>query len=161
MTDAKEFDQAYHFIMRRFVETGEAPHYTDIAREFSVPPDDGKRLLQRVMAAGLPNWVYPETDVIVSFAPFNSLSTHYRVIVDGEQNWFAQCGLESTALSWLFPGKEVRVDAPCLATGEPLSFVMRDGVFETCTPNTICMYVACLSGYHPHPLYVVCTHFPE
>ena len=19
----------------------------------------------------------------------------------------------------------------------------------------------CLSGYHPHPLYVVCTHFPE
>ena len=20
---------------------------------------------------------------------------------------------------------------------------------------------ACLSGYHPHPLYVVCTHFPE
>ena len=33
------------------------------------------------------------------------------------------------------------MDAPCLATGEPLSFVMRDGVFETCTPNTICMYV--------------------
>ena len=22
-------------------------------------------------------------------------------------------------------------------------------------------YIACLSGYHPHPLYVVCTHFPE
>ena len=21
--------------------------------------------------------------------------------------------------------------------------------------------VPCLSGYHPHPLYVVCTHFPE
>ena len=20
---------------------------------------------------------------------------------------------------------------------------------------------SCLSGYHPHPLYVVCTHFPE
>ena len=19
----------------------------------------------------------------------------------------------------------------------------------------------CLSGYHPHPLYVLCTHFPE
>ena len=23
------------------------------------------------------------------------------------------------------------------------------------------LLVACLSGYHPHPLYVVCTHFPE
>ena len=22
-------------------------------------------------------------------------------------------------------------------------------------------YEPCLSGYHPHPLYVVCTHFPE
>ena len=22
-------------------------------------------------------------------------------------------------------------------------------------------FVPCLSGYHPHPLYVVCTHFPE
>ena len=21
--------------------------------------------------------------------------------------------------------------------------------------------IPCLSGYHPHPLYVVCTHFPE
>ena len=23
------------------------------------------------------------------------------------------------------------------------------------------MLYPCLSGYHPHPLYVVCTHFPE
>ena len=23
------------------------------------------------------------------------------------------------------------------------------------------MNIPCLSGYHPHPLYVVCTHFPE
>ena len=22
-------------------------------------------------------------------------------------------------------------------------------------------FESCLSGYHPHPLYVVCTHFPE
>ena len=23
------------------------------------------------------------------------------------------------------------------------------------------LFLPCLSGYHPHPLYVVCTHFPE
>ena len=23
------------------------------------------------------------------------------------------------------------------------------------------LFIPCLSGYHPHPLYVVCTHFPE
>ncbi len=26
---------------------------------------------------------------------------------------------------------------------------------------TVVWLIACLSGYHPHPLYVVCTHFPE
>lgn len=141
MTDTSQLDQTYHFIMRHFVETGQAPHYTDIAAEFSVSPVDGKRLLHEVMAVGLPNWLYPETDLIVSFAPFNNLPTHYRVTVDGDQKWFAQCGLESVALSWLFPGKEVRVDAPCLATGEPLSFAMRDGDFGSREPDGICMYV--------------------
>jgi hypothetical protein len=141
MTGASQLDQTYHFIIRRFVETGRAPHYTDIAHEFSVSPDDGKHLLHELMAVSLPNWLYPETDQIVSFAPFNNLPTHYRVSVDGEQKWFAQCGLESVALSWLFPGKQVRVDAPCLATGEPLGFAMRDGVFESREPDGICMYV--------------------
>ena len=28
-------------------------------------------------------------------------------------------------------------------------------------PITPYKYDPCLSGYHPHPLYVVCTHFPE
>jgi hypothetical protein len=141
MSDTSRLDQTYHFIMRRFVETGWAPHYTDIAREFSVSPGDGKGLLHDVIAAGLPNWLYPETDLIVSFAPFSNLPTHYKVSVDGDQSWFAQCGLESVALSWLFPGREVRVDAPCLATGEPLSFAMRDGVFESREPDGICMYI--------------------
>lgn len=141
MTEASQLDKTYHFIMSNFVEGGRAPHYTDIAAEFSVSPADGKRMLHDVIAVGLPNWLYPETDAIVSFAPFNNLPTHYRVSVDGKQNWFAQCGLEATALSWLFPGKEVRVDAPCLATGDPLSFTMRDGSFERREPETICMYV--------------------
>ncbi len=141
MTDTSQLDQTYHFIMRCFVETGRAPHYTDIAAEFSVSPDDGKRLLHEVMAAGLPNWLHPDTDLIASFAPFNNLPTHYRVSVDGDQRWFAQCGLESVALTWLFPGREVRVEAPCLATGEPLGFAMRDGVFESREPDGICMYV--------------------
>ena len=27
--------------------------------------------------------------------------------------------------------------------------------------SSVTILNACLSGYHPHPLYVVCTHFPE
>ena len=34
--------------------------------------------------------------------------------------------------------------------GRPVVVVMAVEEFEPC-----------LSGYHPHPLYVVCTHFPE
>ena len=32
--------------------------------------------------------------------------------------------------------------------------------FEDASPEEL-LAEACLSGYHPHPLYVVCTHFPE
>ncbi len=32
----------------------------------------------------------PGTEDIVSFAPFNSMPTMYRVTVDGRQSWFAQ-----------------------------------------------------------------------
>ncbi len=153
MADSDQLDRTFHFIMQHFVGTGRAPHFTDIAREFDVSPADGQRLLHDVMALGLPNWLFPDTDLIVSFAPFNNLPTHYRVSVDGEQNWFAQCGLESTAISWLFPGQSVQVDAPCLATGEPLRLVMRDGEVEGATPESMCIYVelpfACWSANLP------------
>lgn len=141
MPEATQLDQTYHYILETIVSRGQAPHYTEIANKFSVAPGEGKQMLQELMAAGLPNWLHPNTDLIASIAPFNNLPTQYRVSIDGEQKWFAQCGLESTALSWLFPGKAVRVDAPCLATGESLSFVMRDGVIENREPDGICMYV--------------------
>ena len=31
-----DLDRAHHFIMKTFVDTGHAPHYTDIAKEFGV-----------------------------------------------------------------------------------------------------------------------------
>jgi hypothetical protein len=90
MADTKQLDQTYHFIMQSFVRSGHAPHYTEIAGEFSVRPDEGKRLLHDLMNTGLPIWLYPDTDLIASFAPFNNLPTQYRITVDGQQKWFAQ-----------------------------------------------------------------------
>lgn len=95
MTEDTPLDQTYHYVMETIVARGQAPHYTEIAKQFSVPPDQGKQLLHDLMAAGLPNWLHPNTDLIASFAPFNNLPTHYRVSVDGEQRWFAQCGRKS------------------------------------------------------------------
>ena len=49
--------------------------------------------------------------------------------------------MEATAISALFPGKTVRVDAPCIASGADLSFAMRDGEIESATPEGIHFYV--------------------
>lgn len=141
MPDATELDRTYDFILRRFVAEGTAPHFTAIAREFGVAPDEGRHRLHALIAAGLPNWLFPNTDLIASFAPFNNLPTQYRISVDGEQKWFAQCGLEALAMTWMFPGKTVVVDAPCLDCGEPLRVAVRDGVIESEAPRGIWFYV--------------------
>jgi hypothetical protein len=87
----QQLDRTYHFIMSCFLRTGQAPHYTEIAREFSVSPDEGKQLLHDLMDhTPIPMWLYPGTDLIASFAPFNNLPTQYRVTIDGHQRWFAQ-----------------------------------------------------------------------
>jgi hypothetical protein len=92
MADIKQMDRTYHFIMEVFVERGKTPHFTEIARAFSVPPEEGKRLLHGLMNTKLPLpiWLFPDTDLIASFSPFNNLPTQYRISVDGQQKWFAQ-----------------------------------------------------------------------
>lgn len=90
MADFRELDRVYHYIMETFVSRGYAPHYTEIAREFSIKPDEGRVLLHELMNTGLPMWLYPDTDLIASFAPFNNLPTQYQITVDGQQKWFAQ-----------------------------------------------------------------------
>lgn len=91
MPDAQQLDRTYQFILETFVKSGQAPHYTEIAREFSVSPDEGKRLLHDLMdGTRMPMWLYPGTDLIASFAPFNNLPTQYRITIDGHQRWFAQ-----------------------------------------------------------------------
>ena len=90
MADMLQLDRTYHYIMETFIKRGYAPHFTEIAKEFSIKPDEGKRLLNELMALPLPIWLYPDTDLIASFAPFNNLPTQYRISVDGQQKWFAQ-----------------------------------------------------------------------
>lgn len=140
MAEPTQLDRTFHYVLETVVARGQAPHYTEIASHFSVMPDEGKTMLHDLMAAGLPNWLHPSTDLIASVAPFNNLPTHYRVAVDGVQKWFAQCGLEALAISWLFPGKTVDIDALCLASGDALHVSMRDGVIEDENPGGICLY---------------------
>ena len=90
MADQAMLDRAFHSIMQRIINTGQAPHYTEMAAELGLPVEDGRQLLRDLMDTGIPCWLHPGTDYLVSFAPFHNLPTQYRITVDGEQKWFAQ-----------------------------------------------------------------------
>ena len=137
MATAEMLDRAFHTIMRSLVDRGHAPHYAELGRALDVSVPEGRQLLHDVMKAYPIGWLHPETDYIASFPPLNALPTQYRVTVRGEQKWFAQCGFEATAVTWLFPGQTVRVDAPCLDCGEPMTIEMRDGELTRVDPPGI------------------------
>ncbi len=90
MSDAEKLDQVFHIIIKQMVKTGQAPHYTEIAAELGVPVEEGRKALHELFRAGIPGWLFPKTDFITSFAPFNHLPTQYRITIDGEQKWFGQ-----------------------------------------------------------------------
>jgi hypothetical protein len=142
MADAEILNKTFHFIMMEMKETGVAPHYTDIARALGVSVEEGRKTLHELFNSGIPGWLYPETDLIVSFAPFNNLPTQYKITVDGEQKWFGQWAFESLAVSWLYPGKTVEIDAPCLDCGEPIHVEMKDGKLVGSEPEGIVGHVS-------------------
>jgi hypothetical protein len=91
MSSASLLDKAYHAILTRMVQTGQAPHFTELAGELKVPVETARGALHDLMAAGIPGiWLFPDTDYISSFAPFSNLPTQYRITVEGEQKWFGQ-----------------------------------------------------------------------
>ena len=57
--------------------------------------------------------------------------------MEGEHKWFGQCAFESLAASWLFPGKKVRIDCPCLGCGEEIFVEVRDGELLNYEPEAI------------------------
>jgi hypothetical protein len=83
-------DKTFHVVMNRMVETGQAPFYTELAAALGLSVEEGRKILHDLFSSGIPGWLYPRTDLIVSFAPFNNLPTQYRITIDGQQKWFGQ-----------------------------------------------------------------------
>ena len=90
MGDPTIYDKAFHLIMKRMVETGQAPFFTELASELGLSVEEGRKTLHDLFSLGIPGWLYPNTDHITSFAPFNNLPTQYRITIDGQQKWFGQ-----------------------------------------------------------------------
>jgi hypothetical protein len=90
MSEPTQLDRTFNIIMRRMVATGQAPHYTEIAKKLGVSMEDGRQALHNLINSGVPGWLYPKTDLLVSMAPFHNLPTQYRITIDGQQKWFGQ-----------------------------------------------------------------------
>lgn len=145
MAELELMDRGYAAIMRRIVGTGEAPHYTDLASELDIEIIEARDLIHDLVAV-TPGWTHPGTDYIASFPPFNLQPTQYRVTIDDEQRWYAQCGFEALAIRWLVPGQRVRIDAPCLCCGEPITVVLEDEDVNTIEPAEAVGYTASQVG---------------
>ena len=126
MADQSLRQLAYSAIMQRFIETGFAPHYTELAGLLEVTPEEARAAQRQAVEMTPFCWFIPDTDYIHSFAPFSNTPTQYRISVDGVFNGFALCGLAVFGLRWVFPGKEITVDMNCIDCGELMHVAIRD-----------------------------------
>lgn len=85
----EHLDRAFASIMATMMDTGQAPHYTELAADLGLDPEGGKAVVNELMES-IPGWTHPGTDYIASFPPFNNQPTQYRISVDGRQSWFGQ-----------------------------------------------------------------------
>jgi hypothetical protein len=91
MSKKINFDKIFQIIMERIIVTGQAPDYREIAAEMGVTPEEGQKAVRKLFSTtGFPGWFYPNSEIIMSFAPFNIASNNYRLTIDGEQKWFSQ-----------------------------------------------------------------------
>ncbi len=90
MSESKQLYHVFQIIMKKMIETGQAPHFTEIATEMGVPMEEGRLAVHELFSPGFPAWLFPNTDYIGSFPPFSNLPTQYRITVDGQQKWTAQ-----------------------------------------------------------------------
>jgi hypothetical protein len=68
------------------------------------------------------------------------------VAIDGQSDWFAQCGFEAMAIRWLVPGKHVRIESPDLSTGEPIVVEMQDEEISLIDPPEAVGYTSAAVG---------------
>ena len=89
MADTQTLDKAYHVIMSRLVDTGQAPHYSELATALGCPIEEGRQIVHDLAgAASASIRLNPDTDWIATFSPFSLIPTPFKISVDGEQKWF-------------------------------------------------------------------------
>ena len=82
--------QAYTYILEHLVNTGRAPHFTELAAALDITSDEARDVQEKAADAGVGCWISHDTDYIASWAPFSNIPTQYFVTIEGKQIWYAQ-----------------------------------------------------------------------
>lgn len=82
--------RAYTAVVEHFIQTGRAPHFTELARTLDVRPDEAKQAQHKAAESSIGCWFVQGTDYVESWAPFSNVPTQYLVTIDGEQKWYGQ-----------------------------------------------------------------------
>jgi len=82
--------KAYTAITKQFVQTGRAPHFTELAEMMGIKPEEARDLQRKAADAAVACWIARDTDYIQSWAPFSNIPSQYLITVDGEQKWYGQ-----------------------------------------------------------------------
>ncbi|QLY32457.1 alkylmercury lyase family protein [Nocardia huaxiensis] len=104
------------------------------------------------------NHPQPSRGELVYARPFATFENHYRITVDGDQRWFAECAVEACAISAQFPGAEVIVESHCRQTGQPIRLTGRDGVLLDFTPKTLRVHLGYPLREMPHRVVGWCDY---
>jgi hypothetical protein len=82
--------QAYTTVLKHFIQTGRAPHYTELAAMLGLQPEEARQVQRKAAESSIACWFVNETDYIESWAPFSNVPTHYLLTIDGAQRWYGQ-----------------------------------------------------------------------
>ena len=82
--------RAYTAVLRHFMKTGRASHYTELAGTLNLRPEEARQIQHKAADSAIACWFAKETDYVESWAPFSNVPTHYLVTIDGEQKWYGQ-----------------------------------------------------------------------
>ena len=92
MANQNERQMIHKTVLLHFMETGRAPHYTEVGESMGIAPEIARQIIRETILESPFSfaWMAPDTDFIASWAPFSSLPNHHLISVDGHQKWYAQ-----------------------------------------------------------------------
>jgi hypothetical protein len=142
MNEPSQVDKTFNIIMKKMVDTGQAPHYTEIASEMNVSMEEGRKALHVLFHLEFPPGCIQIPSTFARFLRSITFPPSTVSLLIVSKSGSVNEDSSRWRFSRLFPGKTVQVDAPCLDCGTPIRVEMKDGVFQNTEPDGLVGYTS-------------------